>query len=193
MLGTTTDTRAKMTDSGPRANPTPLASGQPLGPGWVVWTAVTFAAVVYHLLIDFHLGLYGQISAEMGLVKGLWGLARSLLLAWWLLLVALAIGGRPGALRATLIVVVAEGVLLQGAVAIAVAPPPSDAFPWQDIAHFAALASGGVATWMIWRERARRGVPGGGRWLVVGTVVLLVVAHVLSAPLNLEAISAPRS
>lgn len=158
-------------------------------PSWAIWTAVTFTAAVFHLLIDHHLGLYGELSADMSPLKGLWALTKSLVLAWWLLLVALALVGRPGALRSTLIVTVIEGLLGDGLVAIIVAPPPSAAFPWQDLAHFTALIAGTGATWLLWRERQRRGHPAGGRWLILGTIALIVVNKALGTPLNLDAIS----
>ena len=156
---------------------------------------MTFVAVTYHLVIDLHLGLYGEISDEMSVIKGAWGLATSVLLGWWLIAIVLGVTGHAPALRSTLILSAVVGFLLNGVVAIAAAPPPSDAYPWQDIAHFTALVAGGLATWTTRREiRHRQGLYGGpdargSPTMVIITVVLILGSSALGAPLTLRAIT----
>lgn len=162
-------------------------------PAWAGWAAAAFAAATSHLLIDVHLGLYGANAADMSVVKGAWIVARSLLWGWWLLLVPLAVLGRAGALAAVMIVTAVEAFLLDGLVAIVVAPPPSAAFPWQDITHVAALVTGGVAVWRMRVARVRRPGPAGGRATIATTAALIVVTKALSAPLTIAALSTPRA
>ena len=155
---------------------------------------MTFVAVTYHLVIDLRLGLYGEISDEMSFAEGAWGLATSTLLGWWLISILLGVTGHAPALRSTLILSAVVGVLLNGIVAIVVAPPPSDAYPWQDIAHFTALVAGFLATWTTRREiRHRQGLYGGpdargSPAMVIITFALIIASSALGVPLTLDAL-----
>lgn len=65
--------------------------------------------------------------------------------AWWVVLITEAVQGRAPAIRAALLVVVYRAVLMNGIAALAAAPRPSAAFPYQDISHAASLGLGLVA------------------------------------------------
>lgn len=169
-----------------RASNGPLELGRP--PGWLTWTVVAFAATVFHLLIDMHLGLFGEISDDMSTVKGLWGLSQSVLLGWWILVTARAAAGHGPALKASLALTGLLALVFNGLVAVAAAPPVSDAAPWQDLAHLSAIAAGFLALRSGVRELRDRGSPAGGRLLAV-TIVLVLINMAFAAPLNLQAIA----
>ncbi len=44
------------------------------------------------------------------------------------------------------------GLLWNGAIGLVVSPPPSRAFPYQDIAHIANILLGGLASYFIWQN-----------------------------------------
>jgi hypothetical protein len=160
-----------------------------LGPRWLVWTVLAFAASVFHVLIDLHLGLFGAVSSDMSVVKGLWGMFQSLLLGWWMLMAALAAGGNGAALRSCVVLTAVFAFLFNGVVAIIAAPPISDAAPWQDISHFGAAIAGFQATRTGFRQLGSQGSPPGGLLLVI-SVVILVATAAFALPLYLDAISA---
>ncbi|HSJ29452.1 MAG TPA: hypothetical protein VLB67_14690 [Acidimicrobiia bacterium] len=159
-----------------------------LGPHWLVWTVLAFVATVFHVLIDQHLGLFGAVSSDMSVVKGLWGLFQSLLLGWWMLMAALAVGGNGVALRSCVVLTAIFAFGVNGVVAIIAAPPISDAAPWQDISHFGAAIAGFQATRTGIRQLGKQGSPKGGRLLVI-SVAILVATAAFALPLNLDAIS----
>ncbi len=157
-------------------------------PDWALWTLVAYAATVFHILIDIHLGLFGEISDQMSVVKGLWGLTQSVLLAWWMLVTIKAANGNAPALKCSLILTGLLALLFNGLVALAAAPPVSDAAPWQDLAHITSTVAGFMALRTGARQLGERPWPKGGR-LVVISIGLVVVNAAFAAPLNLEAVS----
>lgn len=149
---------------------------------------VAFFATMFHFVIDLHLGIYGPVSANMSVVKGLWGLSQALLFAWWMLMTVLAIGGDGTALRSSIALTAIVAFALNGVVALIAAPPVSAAAPWQDLAHFGAVGGGFVALRTGVRELRLRGSPPGGRLLVI-SVGLLLVNVAFGIPVTLEALS----
>lgn len=161
----------------------------PLGlPIWTWWTLAAFVATFFHLLIDLHLGLFGPTSREMSVLKGFWGLSQGMLFGWWMLTTALALLGKGSALKSSLVLTGVVAFLLNGVVAFVVAPPISDAAPWQDLAHLGATLAGLLALRAGVAEYRGRGPAPGGRLLMV-TVALLLANMALGAPLNLAALS----
>jgi hypothetical protein len=69
--------------------------------------------------------------------------------------------------------------LFHGLIAIIAAPPPSAAFPFQDIAHIASLVTGAIAVVLI-RRRLPETAPGDRRYLFIGAAVLILLAQALS-------------
>lgn len=155
-------------------------------PRWALWTLVAYAATVFHIFIDMHIGLFGEISDQMSVVKGFWGLTQSAVLAWWMLVTIRAANGDGPALRSSLFLTGLLAFVLNGLVALIAAPPVSDAAPWQDLAHITAT----VAGFMALRAGGRVGGPWpkGGRLLAI-SIGLVVVNAAFAAPLNLEAFS----
>lgn len=104
--------------------------------------------------------------------------------AWGVSLATAATGARSG-LSAALAFAVGWAGLLNGAVAVAAAPPPSAGFPYQDIAHVASLVLGALAGAATWRERQRSGV-GTSRLAVAAAVALMLAALAVQAVLGLR-------
>lgn len=144
-------------------------------PAWVGWNAAAMAAVVWHALIDQHIGLTGPTSREMTFHQGSAALTFALLIAWWAWVAGRATAGDEGALRATVWMVVAFGAVFHGLIALVSAFPPSDAFPYQDMAHVAALGCGATAA-----HRMRAGIGWGapGRLAQISVGLLLLNAAV---------------
>jgi hypothetical protein len=92
--------------------------------------------------------------------------------------------GDKSALVSTLIIVVVWVLLANGVAALAVAPPPSSGFPYQDIAHFSRVVLGGASA-AVWR--ARRWMGGEVSWsMPVTTGRLLLLAFIVQSILGLQ-------
>jgi len=153
--------------------------------GWIAWTAATLLASLAHVLIDSHIGLYGETSLQMSLLQAANVLLTSLFYGWWIYAVGVASAGNKSALVSTLVIVVAWVLLANGVAALAVAPPPSSAFPYQDIAHVSCIVFGVGASAAIWR--ARRSIAGEVSWTMpVTTGIILLLAFVVQSVLGLQ-------
>lgn len=141
------------------------------------WVVVAFAATVAHLLIDQHIGLYGAISQTMTGWEAV-NVARHAVVAGLWMAASVAATHSVDARRALQWLAVVDAALLNGAVAFAVAPPPSDAFPYQDVAHGLALVFGAGAAFLLAKNLAEAGKPQSRRWRI-STVVILVVSQLL--------------
>lgn len=139
--------------------------------GWIGWTAAGATAVVWHGLIDQHIGLNGPTSEEMTIHQASAGLLFALVVAWWMWTTAHAATGDSGAIRSTVWMTGLFAVGLTGVVAFFAAPPPSDAFPYQDISHAASLLFGALALWRM-RSTVGWGSPGRLPRLTVGLFVI---------------------
>lgn len=147
---------------------------------WVWWTALAVAATLAHTMIDAHIGLWGETSDSMSPLQAANIATHGALYAWWAAVVAFAFGGDRWALRSVLLMAAVHAFLLHGLVAFAAAPPPSSAFPYQDIAHGLSMVTGGIAALMVWAP-ARRADPGGRKYLFLVALSLLVLNQALSA------------
>ncbi len=132
-------------------------------PGWLVLNVAAMSASAAHVLVDIHLGLFGASSSSMSLLQAMNIAFACLVLSWWVLCLAAASGAAPGALSGALILAAVWALLATGMAAVAAAPPPSDAFPFQDLTHLAGLVLGALAAVATWRELARNHTPGAGR------------------------------
>lgn len=161
----------------------PAATGRPAP--WVWWVAGALAASLWHSFIDAQIGLMGPTSEVMTLAQGTALALDAALVGWWIYLMAGAASGSGIHLGGLVLLVMVEPVLLDGLVAFVVAPPPSAAFPYQDLSHLLSLGLGVGALWEL-----RRSV-GWGRWgwpswvalglKVVGSAVGATVFFTLAA------------
>lgn len=161
-----------------------MMTAAPKIPSWLGFNVAALTASLAHTFIDIHLGLMGVTSLIMSPVQAGTILLICLVIAWWSLSLATAdSGARPG-LSGTFALSVGWALLANGAAVIIAAPPPSPAFPYQDIAHFSSFTFGGLAAYTTWRELKQHGVA--TNWWFIGVAVALMLAtFVLQAVLSL--------
>jgi hypothetical protein len=136
--------------------------------------AAALSAVLAHLLIDTHIGIFGRSSPSMAPLQAVNISLTCLVVGWWVLCLAPTTeGARPG-LPGALVLAVGWTFLSNGLAAVLLVPPPSDAFPFQDIAHFLDILLGALAAVATWRELRRSGTR--WNWLWSGIALLLLVA-----------------
>lgn len=164
-----------MTDPDRLSDITAPTEGITLGLGWTTWVATAFAASQWHTFIDAQIGLLGPTSETMTLAQGLALLFDALLVGWWLFVGLRAVSGDSRALGALALLLFLEPILFDGLVAFVVAPPPSAAFPYQDLAHALSLILGVIAIVALRRSMGwgRWGWPS---WVAVGLKVVGGVA-----------------
>jgi len=151
---------------------------------WLLLNVTALGSGLAHTLIDLHLGLFGESSSSMSLLQAINIVMTCLVVAWY----ALSLGvvtetARPGLSAAFVLSV--GWVFLGNGLAIVLAPPPADAFPYQDLAHVFSLVFGALAAIGTWREMKRTRTPWSRPW-VGGTVLLLIALFVTQT-----AVSAP--
>lgn len=152
---------------------------------WIAWTAAALIASLVHVLIDFHIGLYGEASSQMSSLQAANLFLTSLVYGWWIYVVAIASLGDKSALVSTLVVSALWAFLWNGVVGLAVSPPPSSAFPYQDIAHLSSIAFGAGAAATIWRaSRSIEAVASPTMPILSG--VILLSAFVVQSVLGLQ-------
>lgn len=153
---------------------TTAASTAPRIPAWLGFNVAALTAGLAHTFIDMHLGMLGATSLLMSPLQAGTILLIYLVVAWWgLSLATAAAGARPG-LSGAFALAVGWALLANGAAVIIAAPPPSPAFPYQDIAHFSSLIFGGLAAYTTWRELRQPGVA--TNWWFIGVAVALMLA-----------------
>lgn len=157
-------------------NPPPFTPpGHATAPGlhraWSPWAAAAFAASLWHTGIDAQIGLLGPTSEVMTLAQGAALALDALLLGWWLYVAMGAATGGRRFLGALALLLFLQPVLFDGVVAFIVAPPPSAAFPYQDLAHGASLALG-IAALMAMRRSVGWGRWGWPSWVVIALKVV---------------------
>jgi hypothetical protein len=130
---------------------------------WLNITALAFALA--HVFIDFHIGLFGQSSIHMSLLQAGNILVLVLINAWWVACLVSAVPpnghlrSRWTGLSGAFAIAFIWAFLGNGLVAVFAAPPPSAAFPYQDITHFGSLVFGGLAAFATWKEMKTRSNP----------------------------------
>jgi hypothetical protein len=150
-------------------------------PRWLWLTSAALAFSLVHIIIDFNIGLFGATSKTMSLAAGLHILALGLIYAWWALTLGRAALGQTGGLAGLFGVTFLWSFLGNGLITIFAAPPPSAAFPFQDIAHFGNLLIGGWASYELWRAIQAAPPPAQWRWAFValGLSVLVYICESL--------------
>src|SRR5215210_234398 len=118
---------------------------------WIAWTSAALVASLVHVLVDFHIGLYGGMSSRASSLQAANLFFTSLVYGWWIYSAAVAATGDKPALVSALVIAVLWAFLWNGVVGLAVSPPPSSAFPYQDIAHTSSIVFGAGASASIWR------------------------------------------
>jgi hypothetical protein len=152
---------------------------------WIAWTAGTLLASMVHVLIDLHIGLYGDTSSRMSSLQAANLFFTGLVYGWWVYMIGVASTGNKSALVSVLIVAVLWGLLGNGVAALAASPPPSSAFPYQDIAHVSCIAFGAGASAAIWR--ASRSIAAELSWAMpIASGVVLISAFVVQSVLFLQ-------
>jgi hypothetical protein len=109
---------------------------------WIAWTSAALVASLVHVLVDFHIGLYGEASSRMSSLQAANLFFTSLVYGLWIYAAAVAATGDKSALVSALVIAVLWAFLWNGVVGLAVSPPPSSAFPYQDIAHASSIVFG---------------------------------------------------
>ncbi len=118
---------------------------------WLIFSAAAMAASLAHVLIDYHIGLYGRSSAVMQPWQAGNLLCTSLVYAWWALILGMVYGMSTSGSASALMMAGGWGLLWNGAIGLVVSPP-SRAFPYQDITHIANILLGGLASYFIWQN-----------------------------------------
>lgn len=145
----------------------------------LVINATALVAVLVHVLIDYHIELYGPGGEVMSLAQFANALRIAVTAALWLGALGLAMRGSRTGTAVAFAVVTIWVFLLNGIVAFLVAPPPSDAFPYQDIAHAGGVIFGGLASYALWGQLGRQPGTVDRRSLVIALLWLLVLAPLL--------------
>jgi hypothetical protein len=127
---------------------------------WLNITALGFALA--HVFVDFHIGLFGETSIHMSPLQAGNILFLVLINAWWVACLAAAVHAnekrhsRWTGLSGAFLIAFIWAFLGNGLVAVFAAPPPSTAFPYQDITHFGSLIFGGLAAFATRKEMKAR-------------------------------------
>lgn len=147
--------------------------------GWLWWSALATMSTLAHTLIDQHIGLWGDSSDEMSALQAANTTAQGAVYGWWLLVIAFGVQGDRWALRSVLAMAFVNAFLFHGLIALFAAPPPTSAFPYQDLAHAASLTTGGTAA-VLTRRKLLDAPPGGRRYLFYGAIAVVVLSQALS-------------
>ncbi len=142
---------------------------------WLWLSALALGVSLTHVLIDWHIGLFGASSMHMSALQAGLVLLFGLVAAWWALALALASQGKKSALVSLLVLDIGFALLANGVAVLAACPPPcAGAFPYQDISHIANLLVGAWAAYATWRAVRASAEP--IRWLApTATIALLVI------------------
>jgi hypothetical protein len=152
---------------------------------WIAWTAAALVASLVHVLVDFHIGLYGETSSRVSWVQAANVFFTSFVYGWWIYSAAVAATGDKSALVSALVIAVLWAFLWNGVVGLAVSPPPSSAFPYQDIAHASSILFGAGAGASLWR--VTRSIEAEVSWAMpIAAGVVLLLAFVVQSVLGLQ-------
>ncbi len=154
-------------------------------PRWLVWSTLAIVATLAHVLIDAHIGLWGETSDEMSVLQATNLGAQGVVYGWWALALVFAARGDRWGMRSALVMAAGNAFLLHGAIAIVAAPPPSAAFPYQDLAHGLSLVTGGVAAVYIW-SGLKNAPAGGRRYLFIGSILAIILSQALSGAVFMQ-------
>ncbi len=162
-----------------------MTTSVPRFQAWLGFNVAALTASLAHAFVDTHLGLFGLSSPLMSPLQAINILLICLVVACWSVSLATAQSGTRSGLSGAFALAVGWALLANGAAAVIAVPPPSPAFPYQDIAHFSSLIFGGLAAYTTWRELKQHAVA--ADWGFIGiAVILMLVAFVVQAILALS-------
>lgn len=147
--------------------------------GVLIVNGVALAVVLLHVLIDYHIGLYGASSEIMTPAQAANALRIAVTASGWMIALGVSMRGSRTGTACALAFVVVWGFTFNGLVAFLVVPPPSAAFPYQDIAHVGGIVFGGLAAYVLWRRMRRLEGTLDRRYLFVALGWLLIIAPIL--------------
>jgi hypothetical protein len=163
-----------------------MTNTQPLS--WVWLNIIALAFALGHVFIDLHIGLFGETSVYMSPLQAANILFLVLINAWWIacLVSAARDPEQTGIfnLAGAFTIVFVWAFLINGMVAVIAAPPPSAAFPYQDLTHFGSLIFGGLASRAAWKEMKVREIPFKLK-SALPTVLLLLFFMVINGALTI--------
>lgn len=137
------------------------------------------AVVLVHVLVDYHIGLYGATAEVMTPAQAANALRIGVTAGGWLVALAVGMrGSRTGTACAVAFVAI-WGLLFNGLIAFLIVPPPSAAYPYQDIAHVGGIVLGGLASLALWGQLQRQSGRVDRRYLGLALVWLLVLGPIL--------------
>ena len=87
---------------------------------WIAWISAALVASLVHVLVDFHIGLYGETSSRVSSLQVANLFFTSLVYGWWIY--AVAASGDKSALVSALVIVALWAFLWNGVVGHAVSP-----------------------------------------------------------------------
>lgn len=154
--------------------------------GVIVSNGAAMTAVLLHVLVDFHIGLYGPSSAVMSAAQAANAFRVSLTAGGWLVALAVAMRGSRTATACALAFVAVWVLFVNGLVAFLVVPPPSAAFPYQDVAHVGGIVFGGLATYALWRQLDRQDGSVDRRYVLLALAWLFVLGPALGVFVHLR-------
>lgn len=147
--------------------------------GVLVVNGAAMAVVLLHVLIDVHIGLYGASSEVMTLPQAANAFRIAVTAGGWLIALGIAMRGSRTGTACALAIVAVWAFVLNGVVAFLVAPPPSAAFPYQDLAHVGGILISGAATYSLWGRLNRQAGTIDRRYLLAVLVWLFLIAPIL--------------
>lgn len=123
------------------------------GLAMILWNAAALAASLAHVLIDYHIGLFGESSPTMSPLQAVIILILCLVYGCWSISLGLATSGYRAGLLGSFAFTVVWAFLASGLVGLAACLPPcQNAFPYQDIAHVSSLVFGVLAAYTTWQK-----------------------------------------
>lgn len=147
--------------------------------GILAVNGLAMTAVLVHVLIDFHIGLYGGSSDVMTLAQAANAVRIAVTAGGWMIALGVAMGGSRTGTACALAFVSIWGLLVNGIVAFLVVPPPSAAFPFQDVAHVGGIVFGGFASYLLWHRLRHQEGPIRRRYVGLALAWLLLVGPAL--------------
>lgn len=128
-----------------------------------------------HMIIDWSVGLYGQTSASMAPIQAFLIATLSVLVGWWSFVFTSAGSWEKSGLVSLFVFCFGWSFFGNGVAGVVGCPPPcSNAFPYQDIAHFGNIIFGGLSAYYL--RKAVKETPGAIQWRtpLVSVIVLLL-------------------
>ena len=142
-------------------------------PAWLPLHGLAIVFSLAHLILDWHIGLFGPSSPQLSVRQAALVWLVCLAYGWWAMALGLATQGHRAGLTSLLVLSAGWTFAGNGLPIFACLPPCAGAFPYQDIAHLGSLLFGGWAAYATWRAmRASHGAPG----LVMPIMTVLLVA-----------------